>query len=364
MDEYRILPIDRSHNERMISILRGAPINSGLFTVCFDKSPDIFAIPRMKYSDCMHLGFFRGDELKGFASLGYHDALIGGRIEKIFCLFHFYVMPEARGRHFSEKALEIFLDDISGKANFGYCLTLKGNRQVEILVGRQLHGQAPASAIAGDLIIRSVIFSLPKRNRTVYSVRNATINDIPDIVRLLNTEQEKRDMGQVYTENTFSQSITKRMIGTEDYYMAVDRAGRNVGTCLAWDCSSFRRTRVIKFSPKFYPLLYTYRILEKILPMAPLPAEGECFSELTVTDCAAEGRNPAIIHALLTEVYHRNLNRKYHFMNFGSCSGDPLLDAAKGFMFTDVTSSIIFISLDRNRFRTELNLPCVDIAYL
>lgn len=364
MEDYRILPVDQSYNDQMISILRSAPVSSGFLTVCFDKSPDIFAIPGMKFSECLHLGFFRGDELKGFGSLGYHDVLIGGKPEKVFCLFHFYLLPEARGRHFPEKAFEIFLNEFSGKAKSGYYITLKGNKQAESFIGRRPHSRIPPSAIGGDLLVRSLIFSLPHKNRTRYSVRNATMNDIPVIVSLLNMEQGKRDLGQVFDENAFPETLLKRKISIDNYYIALDKNGKPVGVCLAWDCSSFRRTRVLRFSGKFYPLLYSCRLLEKIFPMAPLPREGEYFSELTITDYAAEKRTPEIINALLSEVYHRNLNRKYHFMNFGSCATDSLLAAAKGFMFTDTISSIVFFSSGREQFNMSLNLPYIDIAYL
>lgn len=364
MNEYRILPIDHSYNDQMISIIRGAPINSGLFTVCFDRSPDIFAIPEMKYSESLHLGFFCGDELKGFGSLGFHDALMGGKQEKIFCLYHFYLLPEARGRHFPEKAFEIFRKDISGKANFGYYLALKGNRQVELFIGKQPHIWSPASRIIGDLVVRSIVFSVPRKNRTGYSVRCATLNDIPDIVRLLNKEYCNRDLGHVFDEGIFSRNLQKRRISINDYYLAFDAKGYPSGTCLAWDCSSYRRTRVLNFSQKLFPLLGTYKLLEKIFPMAQLPGEGECFNELTITDYAAENRNPEIIQALLSEIYHRNRNRKYHFMNFGSCSGDILLTATRGFVYSSTISSIVLASFDHQRINYNFKLPFIDIAYL
>ena len=97
--------------------------------------------------------------------------------------------------------------------------------------------------------------------------------------------------------------------------------------------------------------------------MAKLPAEGECFNELTITDYAAENRNPEIIHALLSEVYHRNMTGKYHFMNFGSCSDDILLTATRGFIYSSTISSIVFASVDRQRI-SNIHLPYIDIAYL
>jgi hypothetical protein len=70
------------------------------------------------------------------------------------------------------------------------------------------------------------------------------------------------------------------------------------------------------------------------------------------------------MHALLSEIYHRHHNREYHFMNWGSCSSDNLLNAAKGFWCKNITSHIIFTSMDRERYNIKTQLPYIDIALI
>ena len=98
--------------------------------------------------------------------------------------------------------------------------------------------------------------------------------------------------------------------------------------------------------------------------MAPFPRVGECFNELTITDYAVFDRDVVIMNALLSEIYYRNLNRKYHFMNFASCKSDELLRASKGFWYKDIVSHIAFTSLDPERYPIQTRLPYVDIAFL
>jgi len=223
-----------------------------------------------------------------------------------------------------------FFSRTKGKANYGITITMKGNRQVESFIGNQVFDWMPKSRIIDELIVKSILFSLPKKNKTNYMVRNACLEDIPVIVKLLNNEYRQRDFGAIFREEDFQKSLDKRALKIEQYFVALDKKGAIKGVCLAWDCSSFRRTRVLQFSPDFYPVLYTYKILEKLLPMAPFPKEGECFNELTITDYAVADRNVVIMNALLSDIYYRNLNRKYHFMNFASCESDNLLSASKG----------------------------------
>ncbi len=361
---FKILDIDESYNNQMLPILEASPIQADGLQLYFDKSPDIFEIPRMKYTNSEHLGFFLDNELKGFASLGYFDALIGGKKEQIFTFYNFYIKPEARGKILAERAMKEFFSRASGKANYGISVTMKGNRQVESYIGRRVYDWMPPSRIIEELVVKSILFSFPKKNKTNFTVRNADMEDIPEMVKLLNNEHRQRDFGAIFQEDMFQTSLDKRGLKIENYFVALDQKGAIKGVCLAWDCSSFRRTRVIKFSSQFYPVLYAYKIMEKLLPMAPFPKEGECFNELTITDCAVSERDVEVMQALLSEIYHQNLNRKYHFMNFASCQGDFLLNATKDFWHKDIISHIIFTSLDPGRYNIQPRLPYIDIAFL
>ena len=110
--------------------------------------------------------------------------------------------------------------------------------------------------------------------------------------------------------------------------------------------------------------MLAYKAMERIFPLAPFPAKGEKFNELTITDYAVSNRDPAIMNALLCEVYRRHHNRKYHFMNWASCGSDSLLIAAKGFWVKNITSHIIFTSMDPERYNIKTRLPYVDIAFI
>jgi hypothetical protein len=364
MDDYKLIEIDESFNSRMIPILESSPIQANGLSLYFDKSPDLFHISRLKYSYSEHLGFFLDTNIKGFASLGYFDAMVGGQKENVFSFYNFFLLPEARGRHLPELAMKEFFTHAREKANYGISVTLKGNRPAESYIGRQVNYGFPPSRVIDELVVKSILFSFPKKNKTIYSVRNATRDDIPAIVKLLNLEHRQRDFGLIFQEDDFQSVMIERDLVIENYYVATDRRGEIKGVCLAWDCSAFRRTRVMQYGPEFYPLLFAYKALEKFFPMAHFPRQGESFSELTITDYAVAERDPTIMHALLCEIYHRNHNRKYHFMNFASCGSDAVLSATHGFWHRDIISHIIFTSFDPKRYELPARLPYIDIAFL
>ena len=364
MDNYKLLRVDETYNKAMLAILAASPVNAGGLSLYFDKSPNVFEISHMKYPVSEHLGFFTGDVLKGFGSLGYNEALVKGEKEKVFTFYNFYLIPEARGKQVPYMAMKEFITSVQGNANYGISITIKGNRSVENYIGRRFGGWMPPTRVIDELVIKSILFALPKKNETNYAIRNARIEDIPDIVKLLKDEHQQRDFGLVFSEDGFQQGLKKRRLQIENYFVAIDKTGAIKGVCLAWDCSTFRQTRVLKFSPKFYPSLLTYKALEKILPLAPFPKTGESFRELTITDYAVANRDPVIMHALLTEIYRRYYNKGFHFMNWGSCRSDSLLKSAKGFWHKNINSHIIFTSLDPERYNIKTQLPYIDIAFL
>lgn len=361
---FEILNIDESFNNQMLQIIKETPIEAGGLKLLFDKSPDLFHISRMKHSKSEHLGFFLKNEMVGFASLGFFPGFVDGELQQLVTFYNFYLKPEARGRGLVERAMKEFFARIGGQTNFGYSVTLKGNRPVEAYAGNHVLKWMPPTRIIDELVVKTILLSFPKKNKTSYNVRTARTEDIPEIARLLNAEFQQRDFAPEFPEETFLDSLEKRGLTIDNYFIALNPKGEVKGVCLAWDCSSFRRTKVIEYSSSFYPVLGAYKMLEKVFPMAPFPGKDVCFNELTLTDCAVSNRNPEIMHALLCEIYHRNLNRKYHFMNFASCAGDNLLQAAKGFWNKEIRSHIIFASIDPKRFGYQPKLPYIDIAFL
>ena len=64
----RVEPLDARHNERMIAINRACPIRAEV-TVCFDRQPDFFEVPRLHWDDLHYLGLFVRGELIGYGMI-------------------------------------------------------------------------------------------------------------------------------------------------------------------------------------------------------------------------------------------------------------------------------------------------------
>jgi hypothetical protein len=365
MPPYEIRDIDERYNSQMLAILHASPVKAGGLGICFDKEPDMFAQPAIKYFLAKHVGLFDGEILKGFGSVGYYDALIGGVKEPIFYYHNFYVLPEARGQNFVFRAGMHFLEDHHDKNVAGFSIAMKGNKPVESYFTHPVVDSMMTVKVLDSLEIKNIIFAFPKKNSTPFTVRQATIEDVPGIVFRLQAEYSQRLFGNVVTLDNFLLSLTKRKLQIENYFLAIASNGRIKGVCAAWDCSAFRQTRVVHYNKSFWPDLLGYKALSAVLPMAPFPKEGQCFRELTLLDSAVENRDPAIMHALLCGIYRFYQGQNFHYINWGSCGSDPLLKAVKGFWHRSTESSIVLIAHPSKQLAdTLIRLPYVDIALL
>jgi hypothetical protein len=365
MEEVSIVSIDELQNNQMIPVMKKSTIKSAGLELYFDKSPDLFSIARMHFSKNKHLGFYIHDQLVGFGGLGYYWAMVKGVEEKLFTFFNFYLLPEARGRKIPSLAGRKFIEEARNeKALFGLSLALKGNKAVETYLSKKDFSWMPPYRILEDWVTHSIFFSKPMKNNTSYHVRPANLEDVAEMIMLLKNEYDQRDFGYPFTMEGFIPWLEKRGLVISNYYVAIDYLGKITGTCLCWDCSEFRRTCILHYSNKVWMYMLGYELMSAYWKMQPFPEAGKAFNELTITDYATKNRDPEIMHALLVEIYSVNRQKGYHFMNWGSCSSDPMLEATKGFWKMETKSHLIFSSMKSERFEEKMKLPYIDIAFL
>ncbi|MFZ0472164.1 MAG: GNAT family N-acetyltransferase, partial [Bacteroidales bacterium] len=197
MSPYSIKPIDRSHNAAMLNILRSSPNNAENLTVCFDRQPDFFRLPDIRYNPYYYYGFFHLDQLKGFGGVGYHNAMVNGQHRTVFHMRDYYVSPEARGKGFGYKVTENFFKETYNQAEVGYVVIMAGNKPSLHYVGRRntKFPYIPYSRVINQLDVRNIMLTWPVRNSRALRIRKADNNDIPEIVALLNNEHNERLFG-------------------------------------------------------------------------------------------------------------------------------------------------------------------------
>jgi len=370
MNLYHIEPVDRDNNTEMLNILRSAPNTTENLTVCFDRQPDFFCLPEIKYNPFFYYGFFRLDLLKGYGAIGYHDAMVNGLRETVFHLRDYYVLPDARGKGFGYKVTEKLFKEPYNKSAVGYSVIMAGNRASLSYVARRNDAfpYIPYSRIINQLDIRNIMMTWPVPESRNYYVRRAENEDIPEIVALLNKEHKERLFGNQYDDTTFQNYLNKRPgLTINDFYLALDKERRPCGVCAAWNCSAFRQTRVLRYGKPFRTAKMLYKGLSVLFNSSPLPEPGECFKDIIITDYATRDRDPGIMNALLRSVYNTSRKSGFHNMMWGSSADDPLLKASEGFFYQHFYSNIVLISTNPDLVETGAirnHLPYIDLPCL
>ncbi len=353
----------------MLDILHESPIEADGLSICFDRQPDIFTMAELKYELPVWGGFFEGDELAGFALVGYHEAYVNGSVTPVMHLTDCYIRPQSRGRGYLCKAVPFFFECPRRNASIGYAVVMRGNRAAEAQLGERLAVRpwCLRSRKIGALVACNILIGLRHRGKPAYLVRSARADDIGEIVDLLRAEHARRLFGMFTDGDRFTNGLTSRPGLSIDNYYVVEEGGRLKGVCAAWDTRAFKQNRVTRYGLRLGAMRAASRLISHFCGVPALPAPGESFRDVFVTDWAVRDRSIDVMHAMLEHIYDNYRGRGYHSMIFGSCAGDPMLEARRGFTAVDVVSDIALFSLGDRWLEPgsiDMSLPFVDIALL
>ncbi len=368
MSDYSIRSLDRSYNTAMLDILKASPIVTDHMTICFDRQPDIFNLAKCKYDDYFYQGLFEHELLKGFGMVGYRQALVNGISQEVYCCRDLYVLPEARGNGFIARSVETHFRENQHRSPIGYGLVMQGNKAPVKFLGKRPANCSyfPLTQIINQLHVKTILLTLPVAGNSSYSIRRATVEDIPVIVELLKMEHRERLFGHIYREDSFLLHLQRNVgLAIGDYFLAFDRRGGCCGVCAAWDTGMMKQTRVSAYGKAFLPARIAWKSLSLVIKLPPLPGSGDHFNDVTVIDYAVKERNPLIMNALLRAVYTEYRHRGYHFLIWGTSADDPLLNASKGFMSQHVSSNIVLFSTDERLFKegfVKRKWPYIDVS--
>ena len=367
--EYHIKEIGQSYNEEMLGILNQNPIESSGLTICFDRKPNIFKKIEIKYDEAKYIGFLKKNKLFGFVSIGFYQAYILGNPQTAFYYSDAYISKPARKKGFLVKSSTEIFKEAYKVSNWGYSIILRGNKNAESYISKQLKKNplVPSFKKIGTFDARNIVITFKKKESKTYIVRRATNKDINNIISLLKEEFTNRMFAPYIDKKVFEDNISKRPDFDINNYYVAEKNEHIVGVCAAWDCSSFKQTRVLRYGGHYKFTKVVYSLLSGLFNFPPLPKQGEIFKDVHIIDYAVKERNPIIFNALLKKIYNDFRGLNYNTIIFGTYKSDVLLTALKGFFNLTVKSHIIAFSYDESmleQITEETSRPYIDIALL
>ncbi|MFH5885629.1 hypothetical protein ACG2F4_15065 [Halalkalibaculum sp. DA3122] len=342
---YELRVLGQEWNERLLRLTSQSPVKAGRFQIHFDRSPDIFAIPRLTSYNYRCLGLFRNDELLGYVFASYQKRYINQRVTDVIYLGNMHVFQHGLGREF----LKLLSDRLSG--------IISKNRQIKFIYAYIMDRNIPAMKLSehgffsprvvGQISMVNILLLFPKQLSRTYTVRRAQPADINAIVELLKEEHTNKFLAPEMNGDLFLQNLTQRpLFGIENYFLAL-LGNEIVGVCSAWDMTALKKNRILKYGLRMELSRMLYNLAASIAGAARLPNTGEALRDITIAEYAVMDRDPAIMEALLRYVYNTFRQDGYHSMIFGGGANEPLLGATKPFIAREVRSNVVLGTLHK-----------------
>ena len=359
--------IGQEYNEEMLRILLESPMVTDGLSLCLDRSPDIFTVPRDFFKAFTAYGFFREERLVGYGMICEKELYVNGNLRLVGYFANLYVRQEARKLGWLYKASAPLFGEIVKRTNIGFASTVKGNRATETMIGRKISKfpLMPHSRSAQIYHLQNIIITIRKRLSSNWVVRRATEADGPRIAELLDNEMRNRLFGQPMTLTLLNGLMEKRPGFSFASFYVAEKEGKMVGVCSAWDISALRNTRVMEYRKMYRAVKIGYSIMGPLLGFPPLPKPGGPFREMIVSEFAAEPRIPEILEALLLSVYRDCRQAGYNMIEVASYEGDPMLRATRPFFTQPVYSHIVVGTAEEDLIEREgidISRPYCDIA--
>lgn len=359
---YQPRELGEEWNEKLLATARESPLESGGFRILFDRSPDIFTIPKLTSHKYRCGGLFKEDELLGYAIATFQKRYIDHqRLADVMYLGNMHVTQKGRRAGFFYRMSDFFFGELPDEMEYFYAYIMEQNESALNLVNRRhpRFPNAPYAKIVGQISMANIFITIPIRMSPKYAIRVATQDDIAPIVELLHKEHTIRFLGPEMNREIFLKNLEQRPnFGIENYLVALS-GSEIVGVCSAWDMTSFKKNRILAYGSvlRFTKLLYN--TAAPLLGIASLPKAGGSLKDITITEYAVKDRNPGIMDALLRYFYMQYREKGYHSIIFGSSVDDPLLSAAKSFFSKEIRSNVVLSSKQWGKIADKENIPLI-----
>jgi hypothetical protein len=121
-------------------------------------------------------------------------------------------------------------------------------------------------------------------------------------------------------------------LGLNQFYLAKHQ-GRLLGLAAVWDQQSFKKIKILSFSPKVRLSRLLFNSFARLFGFQPIPIPGSFLPYFYLTHLAIEGDDPAVLHTLLSRIHNDHLRGSYLFFTVGLLQGSPLEQAMRGFFY-------------------------------
>ena len=333
-------------NAALLELAMSCPME-GDIALAISREPDFFALNRLE-GCAWRIGVAEVDgQIVGCVMAAARDTYLHGREARTLYAGDLKVRPRFRGAGVADALTEWAcgaLTEIGGPDLPTLITVLAGNRAMERRTSRR-DGALTYSRFA---TIRA--FSIPLLwSRSVdtdaaLTVSPACRSDIAEMAALWRRVAPGRQFAPVFDAGALDGWIaTAPGLSIDDYRVARTRDGRIAGFVAWWDQSTFKQSRVLRYSPRLAVVRAAVNGLAAISRGVRLPNVGQPLRYRTALHVCVPAGDPNVLHALLRTSCAELRARRYAFATIGLDVRDPLCAALKGLgaQPTDVNAYVL-----------------------
>ena len=319
-------------NKPLIALAAACPM-VGDITMCVERSPDFFALPRLEGDEC-RVGVADIDgEVAGCIMAATRHSYLNGIPVRTGYGGDLKVHPPFRGGPSADALIEFVretLRNLGGDTLPLLSTALAGNRPME----RRASGPRglPVSQRFATIDVHAVPF-LWRRSTKVGSLRvePAREEDVAEMADLWAHIAPSRQLASVLDADALSDWVRAAPgLSLRDYLVARNRGGRIVGFAAFWQQRSFKQLRVLAYSPRLAIARVGVNAVARITGGASLPVPGALLSSLAAVHVCTPMGDAGVLRALLLNAYAQFRETGNLFFTIALDRTDPARAALAG----------------------------------
>jgi hypothetical protein len=326
----------REDNAALLELFGAVPMQ-GELVLSTQRSPDLFSLYDMQRGASEVWVHEAGGRLEAMGAILVREGWLEGRPCRVGYLGDLRTHFSARRARTLPRLYGPLLQEASRRLGVDTFLTAvmaTNAAALQALVRRKPGREAqPHYALLRRFSAVSVHFTRRRTPRPgAFTVRRATPGDVPAMAALLDGDHRARPFGYRYDQGELEHRLSHWPgLGVEGSYLAFDGSGRLVGCTSVWDPAAVKRYRVLAYRGGMRWLKHGWDATARLLRFPRLPDPGEDFRYFYLCNTSILGEEPAILRALVEQVYADHHGRGYHFFSLYQDAQDALAPALAGF---------------------------------
>ncbi|HEX8440411.1 hypothetical protein [Archangium sp.] len=325
----------REDNPQLLELFGAVPMQ-GELVLATQRAPDFFRLYEMQRGDTELWVNQVEDGLDGMGTILVRDGWLEGRPCRVGYLGDLRTRFSARRSRGLARFYGPVLEETAQRLGVEAFLTAvmaTNAAALQALVKRRAKRvNQPHYTLLRRFAAVSVHFTRRRKpDPGRFQVRRATAADVPAMAAMLDADHRTRPFGYRYDQGELQHRLEHWPgLSVEGCYLAFD-GGKLVGCTSAWDPEEVKRYRVLAYRGSMRWLKWGYDAMATVLRAPRLPDPGTDFRYFYLCNTSIAGEDPAILRALVEQVYADHHGKGYHFFSLYLDEGDPLSPALKGF---------------------------------